>query len=52
MFTERNLTMTDKIKGYLDEDSTVFVVVGAGHLIGEQGIVKLLKKAGFKAERH
>jgi len=52
MFTERNLTMTDKIKGYLDEDSTVFVVVGAGHLIGEQGIVKLLKEAGFKAERH
>lgn len=52
MFTERNLTMTDKVKGYLEEDSAVFVIVGAGHLIGEQGIVSLLKEAGFKIQRH
>lgn len=52
MFTERNLTMTDKITGYLEQDSTVFVVVGAGHLIGEGGIVSLLKEAGFKTQRH
>ena len=51
MFTERNLSMAEKIKGYLKEDNTVFVVVGAGHLIGDQGIVNLLKEAGLKTDR-
>jgi uncharacterized protein YbaP (TraB family) len=51
MFTARNLTMSDKIKGYLAEDRTVFVVVGAGHLIGEGGIVNLLEKKDFTVQR-
>lgn len=51
MFTDRNLTMTDKIKGYLDDNNTYFVVVGAGHLIGEEGIINLMKEAGFSVKR-
>lgn len=51
MFTERNLTMTDKIKGYLKQNNTVFVILGAGHLIGENGIVSLLHEAGLKTQR-
>jgi uncharacterized protein len=52
MFTARNLTMAEKIKGFLAENNRVFVVTGAGHLIGEQGVVSLLKVAGFKTQRH
>ena len=47
----RNNEMAEKIKTYLKDDRDYFVVVGAGHVIGEKGIVSLLKKAGFKAEK-
>jgi len=52
MFTDRNLTMTDKIRGYLDDNKTYFVIMGAGHLIGEEGIISLLKEKNLKVERH
>ena len=51
IFTERNHTMTQKIAGYLEGGSSYFVVVGAGHLVGKEGIVSLLKKRGFEVER-
>jgi len=40
---DRNISMTNKIKGYLKTDKIYFVVVGAGHLIGDKGIVELLR---------
>lgn len=52
LFTERNITMTEKVKSFLDDNKTCFVIVGAGHLIGEEGIVERLKKDGFKVTRH
>ncbi|MCK4979777.1 MAG: TraB/GumN family protein [Candidatus Delongbacteria bacterium] len=50
---DRNVTMTDKIEGYLKDksDKKYFVVVGAGHLVDKGGIVNLLNKKGFKAEK-
>jgi uncharacterized protein len=51
LFTDRNLTMTDKIKGYLNDNKTYFVIVGAGHLIGEDGVVSLLGDKEFRVER-
>ena len=42
MITDRNYTMTEKIAGMIEHGGTHFVVVGAGHLIGEEGIVELL----------
>lgn len=47
LFTERNIKMTDKTINYLKNDKTYFIVVGAGHLIGKEGIVKLLQKKGI-----
>lgn len=52
MFTDRNRTMTEKIRNYLGGTNTYFVIVGAGHLIGDQGIVNLLEGKGYKVERH
>jgi uncharacterized protein YbaP (TraB family) len=43
---KRNLKMIEKIKGYLDTKETYFVVVGAGHLIGKNGLVNLLQQTG------
>jgi uncharacterized protein YbaP (TraB family) len=32
------------------KNESVFVAVGAGHLIGEMGLINLLRKAGYKVE--
>ena len=42
LITDRNIAMAEKIKGYLETDGTYFVVVGAGHVVGELGLVELL----------
>lgn len=51
MFDERNEKMAEKIDGFLKDDEPHFVVVGAGHLIGNKGIVKLLEKKGYHVEQ-
>ncbi len=48
LFTQRNIKMTNKIEAYLATGRSHFVVVGAGHLVGEQGIVELLRDAGYR----
>ena len=51
----RNKKMTTKIDAMLQQPSATkeifFVVVGAAHLIGEQGIVNALKKKGYTVKR-
>jgi uncharacterized protein len=42
----RNLGMRDKVLGYLADGNT-FVAVGALHLPGRQGLVALLREAGY-----
>ena len=37
--------MGDKMKGH-----SVFFAVGAGHLWGDQGVISLLRKAGYNVE--
>jgi hypothetical protein len=51
MFTQRNINMAEKISGYLQTNKTYFVVVGAGHLVGDQGIVSLISKRGYAIEQ-
>ena len=55
LFYERNEQMTLKIDAMLKQKAAgktfYFVVVGAGHLIGEQGIVNELKEKGYDVKR-
>lgn len=46
----RNRTMTDQILEVFVAGHQPFVAVGAGHLAGEQGVLRLLKRAGFKIQ--
>ena len=46
MFDERNLRMTDRIVEMQQAGGRYFVVVGAGHLVGDQGIVAMLQRRG------
>ena len=51
LFDERNIKMASTIQGYLTSGGTYFVIVGAGHLIGERGVVELLKAKGYEVEQ-
>jgi len=48
---ERNRKMVSKIEEYLKGKGTYFVVVGAGHLVGEKGIIETLRKKGYPVEQ-
>ncbi|MGH7820988.1 MAG: TraB/GumN family protein, partial [Candidatus Binatia bacterium] len=44
LLDDRNVEMAEKIERYLKTDDTYFVVVGAGHLVGEKGLLRLLSR--------
>jgi uncharacterized protein len=46
----RNVNMVERSKAELDEGG-LFIAVGAGHLPGENGLVELIRKAGFSITR-
>lgn len=48
LVTRRNHKMTEKIAAYLRTDRDYFVIVGAGHVIGKEGIAGLLANRGYK----
>jgi uncharacterized protein YbaP (TraB family) len=48
---ERNRRMVAKIEDFLRTKETYFVIVGAGHLVGNQGILKLLGGKGYLIEQ-
>lgn len=47
LFTDRNHQMAQSALAYLKGDKTVFFMVGAGHMLGKDGIVALLAQAGY-----
>jgi len=52
LFDERNKKMLEKIEDCLKAKAgDCFVAVGAGHLVGEKGLVRLLEAKGYKVER-
>ena len=48
LLDERNSRMAQRIDEHADKDAILFVVVGAGHLVGDRGIVNLLKARNFE----
>jgi len=48
---KRNRNMAQKIDSYLKTNDTYFVVVGAAHLLGDKGIIQLLKDKGYSVEQ-
>jgi hypothetical protein len=49
LLNERNQKWIPKIEKYAQENATFFAV-GAGHLPGEEGVLNLLRNAGYKVE--
>lgn len=50
MSTDRNKTMLDVAKSYLESGETVFYAVGLAHLLAEDGLVNTLRDAGYTVE--
>jgi uncharacterized protein len=48
---ERNRNMVLKIEGFLKTAESHFVIVGAGHLVGDKGIIEMLRKKGYLVEQ-
>lgn len=51
MFTQRNLDWIPKIAAMFGNPNRELVLVGAGHLPGEDGVLQLLKAAGYTIEQ-
>ena len=47
LFSDRNIAMSNKIDELLGDGRTYFIVLGAGHLGGEQGILRQLEQKGY-----
>ncbi len=52
LFYDRNGSMLSKIEKLATLKENVFVIVGAGHLISDKGIISLLKEKGHSVKRH
>ncbi|ERK29038.1 TraB/GumN family protein [Clostridium intestinale] len=51
MAVERNKNMISKIEGFISENKKYFIVVGAGHIVGEDGIIRALEDKGYAVTR-
>ena len=52
IYTDRNVKMAESIANFLSEDRSVFIVVGAAHLVlDKQNVIELLRSKGLKVER-
>ncbi|MEO0796548.1 MAG: TraB/GumN family protein [Verrucomicrobiota bacterium] len=53
LLDNRNFLMADRISDEISKypDESIFFAVGAAHLYGTDGVINLLKRAGFSVER-
>lgn len=47
LFADRNRAWAERIVRELSREGDVFVVVGAAHLVGKDGVLEMLRKAGY-----
>jgi len=50
MFCEREEAMAEEIDGFMDDEegNVYFIIVGAFHLVGDDGLIKRLEDKGYK----
>jgi uncharacterized protein len=51
LFDDRNTAMTAKIERFLQTPKSYFVAVGAGHLVGDKGILSQLRRKNFRVQQ-
>jgi uncharacterized protein YbaP (TraB family) len=51
LFADRHPHMAEVVERHLKSSEPAFVVVGAGHLVGKDGVIRQLQREGFKVEQ-
>jgi Uncharacterized protein conserved in bacteria len=51
LLIDRNYNWLDDVIEYTKDNEDYLVIVGSGHLAGEEGLIKLLKAQGYSVER-
>jgi uncharacterized protein len=51
LVVKRNQNFTEQIQTLLKGDDVTFVAIGAGHLVGKDGVPAMLEKQGYKVTR-
>jgi uncharacterized protein YbaP (TraB family) len=51
LLIQRNKNWTSQIEALMKENKNVLVIVGAGHLVGPDSVVDLLKKKGLSVKQ-
>ena len=49
-FLIRNKHMADKVTQQLERDETTFALLGVAHIVGEDGVITLLKEMGYTVD--
>lgn len=52
LLVQRNRSMTDAIDRLLARGGRYFVVLGAAHFVGDDGIVAALRQRGYQVEKY
>lgn len=47
LFTDRNMRWMSRLEDLLQHEGDTLVIVGAGHLVGDDGILNLLREKGY-----
>lgn len=51
LFSERNAAWLPVIKGFIETPETELILVGVGHLVGEEGLVEALRRDGYQVQK-
>ncbi|MEO0854461.1 MAG: TraB/GumN family protein, partial [Cyanobacteria bacterium J06648_11] len=51
VFSDRNLNWLDTLEDLIGADDDYLAIVGAGHLVGKDGLVNLLRAKGYQVEQ-
>lgn len=49
-FLIRNKHMADKVIQQLEKDETTFALLGVAHIVGEEGVIRLLQETGYAVD--
>jgi uncharacterized protein YbaP (TraB family) len=52
LFVQRNVNWVGRIEKLMSGDEDVLVIVGAGHLVGEKGVLAQLRQRGYSLVQH